>query len=135
MTYVPQEIDAGQSCALLDRARQLTSERLGHLMTIVSRLGSRSDRLLASLEPSPGETRKLMLALGMLNAPHLIVMDEPTNHMDLPSIAALEAALADCPCALLLVSHDTRFLQSLTRTNWHISPDLNRVGTCVLRID
>ena len=135
LTYVPQEIDAGQSRTLLDQARQLASEKLGHLMTIVSRLGSRPDRLLASHEPSPGETRKLMLALGMLNAPHLIVMDEPTNHMDLPSIEALEAALAECPCALLLVSHDKRFLRSLTQTTWHIRQEAEATGTFILRIN
>jgi len=43
--------------------------------------------------------------------------------MDLPSIEALEAALGDCPCSLLLVSHDRRFLQALTRTTWHIAAD------------
>ena len=64
-----------------------------------------------------------MLALGMVRTPHIIVMDEPTNHMDLPSIEALEAALADCPCSLLLVSHDQRFLRRLTRTTWHIAED------------
>ena len=105
---------------MLDRARQLAKDQLGHLMTIVSRLGSRPDRLLASEQPSPGETRKLLLALGMVRAPHIIIMDEPTNHMDLPSIDALETALADCPCCLLLVSHDHQFLGKLTRTTWHI---------------
>jgi len=119
-TFVPQEIDAESSRSLLEQARRLAPDQLGHLMNIVSRLGSRPGRLLASDEPSPGETRKLMLALGMVRTPHIIVMDEPTNHMDLPSIEALEAALADCPCALLLVSHDTRFLQRLTRTAWNI---------------
>jgi ATPase subunit of ABC transporter with duplicated ATPase domains len=48
-------------------------------------------------------------------------MDEPTNHMDLPSIECLETALADCPCCLLLVSHDRRFLETLTETEWRIS--------------
>ncbi|HNS20157.1 MAG TPA: ATP-binding cassette domain-containing protein [Sedimentisphaerales bacterium] len=130
-TYVPQEIDASRSQELLDQARQLAADQLGHLMNIVSRLGSRPERLLVSDEPSPGETRKLMLALGMVRAPHIIVMDEPTNHMDLPSIEALETALVDCPCALLLVSHDTRFLQRLTRTTWHITqePDAGDVLT------
>jgi len=123
LTYVPQEIDAGRSRQMLDQVRRLAKDRLGNLMTIVSRLGSRPDRLLASDDPSPGETRKLLLALGMLGAPHIIIMDEPTNHMDLPSIEALEAALADCPCSLLLVSHDRRFLQALTRTTWHIAAD------------
>ncbi|MHC4520346.1 MAG: ATP-binding cassette domain-containing protein [Planctomycetota bacterium] len=121
VTYVPQEIDAGASKTMLDQARHLAKDQLGHLMNIVSRLGSRPERLLASAEPSPGETRKLMLALGMLRAPHIIIMDEPTNHMDLPSIEALETALADCPCCLLLVSHDRRFLRRLARTTWHIA--------------
>ena len=132
-TYVPQEIDAGRSRDLLDQARQLPPSQLGHLMNIVSRLGSRPDRLLTSDEPSPGETRKLMLALGMVRTPHIILMDEPTNHMDLPSIEALETALADCPCALLLVSHDRRLLQTLTRTTWHIACDSNQ-GLMSLRI-
>jgi ATPase subunit of ABC transporter with duplicated ATPase domains len=49
-------------------------------------------------------------------------MDEPTNHLDLPSIECLENALRDCPCGLLLVSHDRRFLDALTTIQWSISP-------------
>jgi macrolide transport system ATP-binding/permease protein len=94
-------------------------------MTIVSRLGSRPELLLRSVEPSPGELRKLLLARGISRAPYLIVMDEPTNHLDLPSIECLEEALADCPCGLLLVSHDERFLGRLTGTRWR----LTRAGT------
>lgn len=135
LTYVPQEIDADESRRKLDRARQLAKDELGHLMTIVSRLGSRPDRLLASAEPSPGETRKLLLALGMVHAPHIIIMDEPINHMDLPSIEALEAALADCPCSLLLVSHDQHFLDKLTRTTWHISLDDDAADTFALHVE
>jgi len=76
---------------------------------------------LESVEPSPGEIRKILLATGIANVPHLVVMDEPTNHLDLPSIECLEQALADCPCGLLLVSHDQRFLDALTRIRWQIS--------------
>jgi ATPase subunit of ABC transporter with duplicated ATPase domains len=134
LTYVPQEVDAEQARDLLERARQLSREQLGHLMTIVSRLGSRPDRLLASAQPSPGETRKLLLAVGMVQVPHIIIMDEPTNHMDLASIEALETALADCPCSLLLVSHDRRFLEKLTRTTWHITAHPDTAGLFTLRI-
>ncbi len=125
LTYIPQEIDAPSSSALLNEVRRLPPEVLGKLMTVVSRLGSRPDRLLESAEPSPGEARKLMLGLGIARQPHLIIMDEPTNHMDLPSIECLEEALDDCPCGLLLVSHDLRFLARLTRTRWHIAPATN----------
>jgi len=47
-------------------------------------------------------------------------MDEPTNHLDLPSIEALESALTDCPCALLLVSHDQRFLEAICDIEWRL---------------
>jgi len=118
ITYIPQEIDLRQSQDILAQVHALADSKLGHLMTIVSRLGSRPHRLLDSTEPSPGETRKLLLAIGMTYAPHIIIMDEPTNHMDLPSIECLEQALSDCPCSLLLVSHDRRFLQKLTQIQW-----------------
>lgn len=123
LTYVPQEIDLKRSQEILSQIRELPNEKLGHLMTIVSRLGSRPHRLLESTAPSPGETRKLLLALGMTRLPHIIIMDEPTNHMDLPSIECLEQALADCPCSLLLVSHDKHFLDHLTTIRWHLSKD------------
>lgn len=55
-----------------------------------------------------------------------MIMDEPTNHMDLPSTECLENALAECPCALVLVSHDAYFLQKLAFINWHLSPGETR---------
>ena len=89
-------------------------------MAVVRRLGSDPEALLNSALPSPGETRKLMLALGITRSPALIVLDEPTNHMDLVSVTALESALADCPCALLLVSHDAVFLDKIVVSHWTI---------------
>ena len=120
LTYIPQEIDLQSSQGIMDRARNLPKDRLGRMMAVVSRLGSQPRRLLESSEPSPGEVRKVLLATGIANTPHLIIMDEPTNHLDLPSIECLETALADCPCGLLLVSHDPRFLDRLTTIRWRI---------------
>ncbi len=54
--------------------------------------------------------------------PREVVMDEPTNHLDLPAIECLEDALAGCPAALLLVSHDRRLLQRLARVHWVLTP-------------
>lgn len=127
ITFIPQEIDRQDSTSILQQTKSLPKDQLGQVMTIVSRLNSRPERLLASAEPSPGEVRKLLLALGMSRQPHIIIMDEPTNHMDLPSIECLEAALQDCPCALVLVSHDLRFLKKLTHINWHLAPSENDV--------
>lgn len=118
-----QEIDAAASAAIVDQVRRLPGATLGHVMKTVACLGSDVGRILETAQPSPGETRKLLLAMGIARRPHLIVMDEPTNHMDLPSVECLEAALAECRCAILLVSHDRRFLEALTTICWHIEDD------------
>jgi ATPase subunit of ABC transporter with duplicated ATPase domains len=120
---VPQEISAEDSRTLLEAVKRLPNDELGKVMITISRLGSRPARLLESALPSPGEVRKLLLALGIVRGPHLIVMDEPTNHMDLPGILCLEQALEDCPCAVLLVSHDEEFLEKITETDWHLTRD------------
>jgi ATPase subunit of ABC transporter with duplicated ATPase domains len=90
---------------------------------VVSALGSRPERLLRHHDVSPGELRKVLLALGVIHRPHLIIMDEPTNHLDLQAVECLEDALRDCPCGLLLVSHDIRFLSRVADTRWHLQQE------------
>lgn len=125
LAYIPQEIGVRRSREILSDARTLPRRLLGRMMTVVSRLGSQPDRLLETDQPSPGEIRKVLLAMGIAKEPYLIIMDEPTNHMDLPSIECLEHALDGCPCGLLLVSHDHCFLDKLTHRRWHITPVCN----------
>ena len=125
LVSVPQEITAEASRTLLEEIKRLPNDERGRVMTTISRLGSRPARLLESALPSPGEVRKLLLAIGIVRGPHLILMDEPTNHMDLPGILCLEEALAECPCALLLVSHDEAFLEKTTRRAWKLSREEN----------
>ncbi len=119
--YIPQEIDQVESREILKTVTTMPAEDMGCLMTIISCLGSRPSRLLESQSPSPGETRKLKLAIGMLSNPNLILFDEPTNHLDLPSIQSMETALAATEAALIIISHDRRFLQQTTRSDWHIA--------------
>ena len=130
---VPQEITEGESRRIQEEVKRLEDGPLGRVMTLVSRLGSRPGRLLASTTPSPGEVRKILLARGVERRPHLIVMDEPTNHLDLPSIECLERALKGAPCALLLVSHDERFLAALTSVRWSLSGSGDVVTLAVSR--
>jgi ATPase subunit of ABC transporter with duplicated ATPase domains len=67
---------------------------------------------------SPGERTRAELALQMALGANCLVLDEPTNHLDLAAIEELERALAGYTGALLLVSHDRRFLErvGVTRT-------------------
>lgn len=128
---IPQEIEAAEAERILSRIMRLSKEQVGRLMALISRLGSDPVRLLNTGLPSPGELRKLMLAESILRNPQLIVMDEPTNHMDLPSIRYVENALDGCACAMILVSHDKRFLERLIQTRWTI----RRSGSGIHRLD
>jgi len=65
---------------------------------------------------SGGETRRAALAHALAPAPDILLLDEPTNHLDLPTIEWLEGTLAAQRGALVLISHDRRFLKTLSRT-------------------
>ena len=68
---------------------------------------------------SGGEARRAALARALAPAPDVLILDEPTNHLDLPAIEWLEAELAGTRSAIVLVSHDRRFLETLSRaTLW-----------------
>jgi ATP-binding cassette subfamily F protein uup len=68
---------------------------------------------------SGGEIRRAALARVLAPEPDILFLDEPTNHLDLPAIEWLEAALSRSRSAIVIVSHDRRFLANLTRkTVW-----------------
>ncbi len=62
---------------------------------------------------SGGERARLMLAKVLKNGGNLIVLDEPTNDLDLPSLRMLEEALADFEGSVIVVSHDRYFLDRI----------------------
>lgn len=68
---------------------------------------------------SGGEARRAALARALAPEPDILLLDEPTNHLDLPAIEWLESELGQLRSALVLISHDRRFLQNLSRkTVW-----------------
>ena len=68
---------------------------------------------------SGGEARRTALARVLAPSPDILLLDEPTNHLDLTTIEWLEGELASRRCALVIISHDRRFLSNLSRvTVW-----------------
>ena len=62
---------------------------------------------------SGGERARILIARLMLRPADLLLLDEPSNDLDIPSLEVLEASLADFPGALVLVTHDRFMLQRL----------------------
>lgn len=92
----------------------------GVLRTRLAQLQLGADKVMLPLAAlSGGERLKAALAcvLWRAEATQLLLLDESTNHLDLASVQAIEAALAGFPGALLVVSHDEAFLSGLTLTH------------------
>ena len=65
------------------------------------------------LSLSGGESARLLLAKVMLESPNLLILDEPTNHMDLETIEALANALRSYTGTLVFVSHNRHFINKI----------------------
>jgi ATPase subunit of ABC transporter with duplicated ATPase domains len=116
-------LDPGRS--LLDQLRDAaTGIDEGRLRQYLALAGLKPDRVLRpSGSLSGGERMRGALLCAVLRepAPRLLLLDEPTNHLDLQGVEALEAMLQSWPGALVVVSHDERFLEGLgltCRVDW-----------------
>lgn len=84
---------------------------------LAAELGLDESREPAGL--SGGEARRAALARVLAPQPDILLLDEPTNHLDLPVIEWLEDELKRTKSAIVLISHDRRFLENITRkTLW-----------------
>ncbi|CAD7961403.1 unnamed protein product [Amoebophrya sp. A25] len=69
---------------------------------------------------SGGQKSRVALALLAYANPHILVMDEPTNHLDLDAIQALIAALTAFKGGLVMVRHDSHFINAVCDEIWHV---------------
>ena len=82
--------------------------------TTISQLELPADSMMSEL--SGGWRRRVALAQALVSKPDILLLDEPTNHLDIPAIRWLEEQLRNFKGALILITHDRRFLQNVA--NW-----------------
>ncbi len=113
---VEQEPDASEFETVLDYA----AEGLDQVWMAESELGLFGVEAAADPKTlSGGQMRRAALAKAFAAEPDVLLLDEPTNHLDVPMIETLEQRLKSFSGAVLLVSHDRRFMEYITtNTLW-----------------
>ena len=119
--YLPQEPDFSEFATTLayveagfDEGAAGDRHRASHLLEQLGLNGTENPSLL-----SGGEARRAALARVLAPEPDILLLDEPTNHLDLPGIEWLERELRDLRSGIVLISHDRRLLERLSRvTVW-----------------
>ncbi len=117
--YLPQEPDLSGFATVFAyvEAGLAPGDDRHRAQVLLSALGFTGKEEPARL--SGGEARRAALARVLAPKPDILILDEPTNHLDLPAIEWLEAELSGIDSAIVLVSHDRRLLETLSRaTLW-----------------
>jgi ATP-binding cassette subfamily F protein uup len=117
--YLPQEPDLSGFATTLAyvEAGLGPGDDVHRAQRLLEDLGLHGDEDPKTL--SGGEIRRAAIARVLAPEPDVLLLDEPTNHLDLPAIEWLEAELKSMRSALVLISHDRRFLENLSRaTIW-----------------
>jgi ATP-binding cassette subfamily F protein uup len=119
LRYLPQEPDFGDHKTVLSYVENGLgpSDDRYQARFLLGELGLTGEETPSLL--SGGEARRAALAKTLAPHPDVLLLDEPTNHLDIQVIEWLEKKLANMRSALVLISHDRRFLTNLSRaTVW-----------------
>src|ERR1700746_1821749 len=114
--YLPQEPDFSGHAMVLSYVEEGLGPgddryRARHLLEQLGLTGHAAPARL-----SGGEGRRAALARVLAPVPDVLLLDEPTNHLDLATIEWLEGELAQNRAAIVMISHDRRFLTTLSRS-------------------
>jgi ATP-binding cassette subfamily F protein uup len=124
--YLPQEPDLSafpNTLAYVEAGMEAGDDhyRATYLLNALGLTGEENPKNL-----SGGEARRAALARVLAPEPDIILLDEPTNHLDLPAIEWLESELSSIKSALVIISHDRRFLAGLTRVTYWLDRGVTR---------
>ncbi len=130
--YYDQELRLlDNNCSRIDWLRKMTKATEEQLKSVLIKAGihyQEFDRCVSQL--SGGEKARMMFLAFSLNQPNLLILDEPTNHIDLQGKQQLTEQLMSCGATLLITSHDRFFLQQIvTRWLWIDNGTLREVNS------
>lgn len=127
--YLPQEPDfTGYATTLeyveagLDHVSDSDHYRAAYLLEQLGLTGTEDPSRL-----SGGEARRTALARVLAPEPDILLLDEPTNHLDLPGIEWLEQELSGMRSGIVLISHDRRMLERMSKSTVWLDRGVTRV--------
>ncbi|RIJ31530.1 ABC-F family ATP-binding cassette domain-containing protein [Henriciella algicola] len=115
------ELSAGDNA--LDHVRRMRPTATdGQVRSIVANIGFNRDKAETKVEKlSGGEKVRLLLGLMALQKPNIMILDEPTSHLDIDSREALIHALNDYEGAVLLITHDVYLAEATADRLWLVN--------------
>lgn len=127
VSYLPKDNGKyfdGVNLNLIDWLRQYSTEQAETFIRgFLGRMLFSGDEVLKSASVlSGGEKVRCMLSRMMINNSNVLVMDDPTNHLDLESITALNEGLIKFSGAMLFASHDHQFISTIANRVIEITP-------------
>src|SRR6266513_5170190 len=127
--YLSQEPDLSGFGAVLDYVEAgfdaAATDGRHRALYLLKELGLSGEEKPACL--SGGEARRAALARALAPSPDILLLDEPTNHLDLPGIEWLERELAGMRSGIVLISHDRRLLERISRTTIWLDRGMTRI--------
>ncbi|MGB3625318.1 MAG: ABC-F family ATP-binding cassette domain-containing protein [Henriciella sp.] len=115
------ELNEGENA--LDHVRRMRPAATeGQIRSIVANIGFNRDKAETKVEKlSGGEKVRLLLGLTALKKPNILILDEPTSHLDIDSREALIHALNDYEGAVLLITHDVYLAEATADRLWLVN--------------
>ena len=120
--YIPQQINFNEEISILDYVRKYYKDEESHLRSALFKFHFYGENVFKKVTKlSGGEKVRLMLFTLIQDNCNFIILDEPTNHIDISTKETLEDALINYEGTILFVSHDRYFINKLANKVLYIS--------------